>query len=298
MCNRWWARIHCSSHMPIPEGVGCPPPSIISSIPHSNCRAEIGVKTVKRIITDNTTLNGSLDTDSLQHAILQYRNTPDPNMQLSPAQCVFGRPIKDFIPILPGRYQPHPTWSDTLAMREEALRNCHMTAAERWTEHTKRLPPLAVGNHIRNQNQTGLYPTKWDKTGVVIEVRQFDQYVVRVDGSGRMTTHKPPSPNPPLAELPPPPPSGTPLRCPDLTSPNQEGCAPLPPPMHTTPPNPTANPSVPASPDPPPIREPPSPPPVDTPVPANSGTPQARPKKLELALRRLQDYNAKGLLEQ
>lgn len=158
------------------------------AFPHSNCRAEIGVKTVKRIITDNTTPNGSLDTDSLQHVILQYRNTPDPNTQLSPAQCVFGRPIKDFIPILPGRYQPHPTWSDTLATREEALRNRHMKAAERWSEHTKILPPLAVGNHVRIQNQTGPYPTKWDKTGVVIEVRQFDQYVVRVDGSGRMTT--------------------------------------------------------------------------------------------------------------
>ena len=109
-------------------------------------------------------------------------------MQLSPAQCVFGRPIKDFIPILPGRYQLHPPWSDTLATREEALRNRHMKAAERWSEHTKRLPPLAVGDHVRIQNQTGPYPTKWDKTGIVIEVRQFDQYVIRIDGSSRMTT--------------------------------------------------------------------------------------------------------------
>lgn len=63
-----------------------------------------------------------------------------------------------------------------------------MRAAERWSEHTKRLPPLAVGNHVGIQNETGPYPTKWDKTGVVIEVRQFDQYVVRVDRSGRMST--------------------------------------------------------------------------------------------------------------
>lgn len=91
------------------------------------------------------------------------------------------------MPILPGRYIPHPTWHDTLAAREEVLQNRHTKEAERWTEHTKRLPFLRVGDHVRIQNQTGPHPTKWDKTGVVIEVRQFDQYNVRIDGSGRVT---------------------------------------------------------------------------------------------------------------
>ena len=154
--------------------------------PHSNCRAEVGVKTSKRMIMDNTDARGRLDTDKFQRAMLIYRNTPDHTTKLSPAQCVFGRPIKDLIPILPDRYQPRGTWRDTLDARETALRNRHMRSAEKLCEHTRRLPPLAgPGDTVRIQNQTGNHPIKWDKTGRVVEVRH--QYLVRVDGSGRTT---------------------------------------------------------------------------------------------------------------
>ena len=54
-----------------------------------------------------------------------------------------------------------------------------------WTQHIKQLPPLCVGDHVCVQNQIGPHPLKWDKTGQIVEVRQFDQYVVRIDGSGR-----------------------------------------------------------------------------------------------------------------
>ena len=96
------------------------------AFPHANCRAEVAVKTAKRLITSNTGPNDSLDTDALQQVILQYCNTRDPQTGLSSAMCFF----KNFIPILPGQYEPHPTWVDTLNKREEALWNPHMETAE------------------------------------------------------------------------------------------------------------------------------------------------------------------------
>ena len=37
------------------------------------------------------------------------------------------------------------------------------------------------------QNQTGLRHKKWDKSGVVVEVLEFHQYRIRMDGTGRPT---------------------------------------------------------------------------------------------------------------
>ena len=123
----------------------------------------------------------------MQIAILQYRNTPDPNTNISPAMCVFGRKTRGFIPVIPRKYRPHETWRETLKAREEALRKRHVRTAETWTEHSKRLPPLAVGDLVRVQNQTGPHPNKWDKTSSIVEVREHEQYAIKIDGSGRIT---------------------------------------------------------------------------------------------------------------
>lgn len=163
--------------------------SRVSSVayPHSNCRAEIGVKTMKRLIADNTGPGGSLNTDKVLRALLQYRNTPDPDTGLSPAEVVFGRQIRDFTPVLPGKYRPRDEWQRTLQKREEALSKRHFRDHERWSEHTQNLPPLKVGDHVYIQNQAGNHARRWDKSGVIVEVKQHHQYLVKNDGSGRAT---------------------------------------------------------------------------------------------------------------
>ena len=45
------------------------------AFPHSNCRAEVGVKTAKRILSENTAPNGSLDLDAFRSAMLGYRDS-------------------------------------------------------------------------------------------------------------------------------------------------------------------------------------------------------------------------------
>lgn len=87
--------------------------------PHSNCRAKLGVKTVKRLISGNTGNTGDLDRDTFQQAILSYRNTPDPTTKESPTMCVFGRPTRDLLPLT--GYSPHHSWSTTLDLRERSL---------------------------------------------------------------------------------------------------------------------------------------------------------------------------------
>ena len=41
---------------------------------------------------------------------------------------------------------------------------------------------------VQVQNQVGNHPSRWDITGVIVETRPFDQYVVKIHGSGRLTT--------------------------------------------------------------------------------------------------------------
>ena len=155
--------------------------------PHANLRAEQGVKTVKRILRGNLGERGSLDCDQVARALLNYRNTPDRDLGRSPAQIVFGRPVKDTMPMEKGRFKPSAEWLLQLDERERLLGSRHARAGMKWKEHTRVLQELEVGTRVQIQNQTGPREKKWDRSGIIVEYRGNRQYLVRLDGSGRLS---------------------------------------------------------------------------------------------------------------
>ena len=161
----------------------------ISSVafPHRNSEADGCVKLIKRIVRDNLGQDGNLDTDSLLAALLNFRNTPDRDTGLSPSQIIFGRRLNDYLPIKPGRLQLHPEWRLTMEQRELALAKRHSRGGSELTEHTRTQEPLQIGQHVLVQNQLGNKPLRWDKTGVVVECMGYNQYSVKMDGSGSLT---------------------------------------------------------------------------------------------------------------
>ena len=116
-----------------------------SYFPHSNTRAELGVKAMKRLVRGNTGSNGELDNNTFGRALLMYRNTPMQEVGLSPGQIVLGRELRDTMPFKPGKGAMHKEWMITAEDREKALAKRHHTNIETLNEHVKELKALKVG---------------------------------------------------------------------------------------------------------------------------------------------------------
>ena len=53
--------------------------------------------------------------------------------------------------------------------------------------HTRPLASLSLGDKVFLQNQRGSHPNKLEKSGTVVELGNYDQYWVKVDGFGRLS---------------------------------------------------------------------------------------------------------------
>ena len=155
--------------------------------PEANKRSEVGVKSAKRLIRGNCSQNGDLNNDRFTRALLAHRNQPCSTTGLSPAQVIYGRVLRDFLPLQPGKFQPRPEWRQAAEARATAYAQRHIKKGEQIAQGSKPLPPLRPGDRVAIQNQAGNRPRQWDHTGVVIEVGPHHSYTVSVDGSRTVT---------------------------------------------------------------------------------------------------------------
>ena len=151
------------------------------------------MKRAKRLLTSCIGPTGSLNNDKFLRAMLQLRNTPDPDCKLSPAQIIFGRQLRDafgFLNKCPKFENPaiQDIWREAWRCKENALRTRFAKSVEQLNAHTRQLPELKIGERVFIQNQTGRHPNKWDRSGIVLENLGHDKYNVKIDGSGRITT--------------------------------------------------------------------------------------------------------------
>ena len=126
--------------------------------PQGNGRAELAVKATKRLLEDNINPAGDLNTDRMVSALLQQRNTPDKDCKLSPAQILYGRPLRDSMPRLSSEQlfdnpHIHERWRSGWQAKEESMRARLVHSCEELEPRSRTLPELVVGDLVFIQNQ-------------------------------------------------------------------------------------------------------------------------------------------------
>ena len=111
--------------------------------PQSNGRAEVAVKSAKRLLRSNVGPCGTLDNDKFLRAMLQLRNTPDSDCKISPAEIIFGRPLRDAFSFVNRgrtnfRLNVDSHWRQAWKLKELSLRNRYARWSARYNAHTKR----------------------------------------------------------------------------------------------------------------------------------------------------------------
>lgn len=149
-----------------------------------NGRAKVTVKIVKRSLWSNTGSSGTLETEKFHTAMLQLRNTPDPECCSSLAQVLYGRPLCDSLAFVnrPEKYTNLDycsVWREAWWEKEAALRTLSHRTSESLASNARLLKPLQPGDKCYLQNQTD--PKRWDRFATVLEPVGYDSSLKLTD---------------------------------------------------------------------------------------------------------------------
>ena len=153
--------------------------------PQSNGHAEAAVKAMKGLIK-KCTVSGHLKVDDFNEALLEWRNTPRSKDGRSPAQVLFGKPMRTRLPIHHSAFSPEFQLSSM---------ECDLKAAQMLEEKedlynlaARDLPELPVGTPVRIQSQHGR--KEWDRVGQVVQVLPHRKYDIRLPSGTVLTRNR------------------------------------------------------------------------------------------------------------
>lgn len=121
-------------------------------------------------------INGKWDADRMAQALLLFRNAPRCGGGASPAEAVFGHPIRDTLPAHPRSFTNQ--WQrpeEELKERTEAARERSAAFYNR-TAHP--LTDLSIGDHVLIQDPTN---GQWLTAGEVTEVGLNRDYLIKTN---------------------------------------------------------------------------------------------------------------------
>jgi hypothetical protein len=138
--------------------------------PSSNGLAEAAVKSMKALVAASTT-NGDISCESFLQGLLELRNTPRAN-GLSPAEMVFGAPLRACVPTHPIVFAKR--WTELADKQDEA-------ASSPTDLPSRQLTALHVGDNCWVQNTI---TRRWSSIGVIVQARHRN-YTIKLP-SGRL----------------------------------------------------------------------------------------------------------------
>jgi hypothetical protein len=137
----------------------------------SNGKAESAVKIAKAIVK-----KAAKEGKDMWQALLEWRSTPTPGMDSSPAQRLMSRRTRSFLPCKDTHYRPHvvDAVTETVIHKRQSAKMYHDRSA-------RALPDLVVGQPIRAKSRPKVPDSRWIPGVVTAEVAPRS-YLVEVDG--------------------------------------------------------------------------------------------------------------------
>ena len=113
---------------------------------------------------------------------------PQKAMGMSPTEQSFGKQIRYFPLVTRQNYKSDRQWIKKVKEWKKETSRTKKEVSKRWFKNKRVLRQLQVHDMDSKKSLLGNGPLCWDQIGVRVRVRQLDQYGVRVDVNGRVTS--------------------------------------------------------------------------------------------------------------